>query len=260
LPLSQPVHQPSSPSAVGGEAETAAPPPATSVGVAPADSALLLLMGASAVVERCVAVGLVSAAAHNIISGSSVVAAGSQGQPSSSASQSFSSGTSTAGTQAGLTIAQQSSGDDLMAAFNALLSLARLLVSDGPWWEEARAKYSLLLIEALFKVGTVSHGWMLCTLAAANAAYVGVHLTSRHTEFSIIMQPFEICTRPNHPHRQLMTVHAICNPAARSSKFLLSCASGVASHVWVPAVPSSTPWFALVAFLPLATAGAGVNC
>jgi hypothetical protein len=143
----------------------APPPAASSVGAIPADSALLLLMGASAVVERCVAVGLVSAAAHDIVSG---VSAGT-GQSSSSASQASSIGARTAGNQAGLTAAQEPSGDDLMAAFKSLLSLANLLVSDGPWWEEARAKYPLLLIEALFKVGTVSHCWVLCMLAAANA-------------------------------------------------------------------------------------------
>jgi hypothetical protein len=131
------------------------PPPVTSVDVVPADSALLLLMGASAVVEKCVAVGLVRAAARDIVSGRSS-ARGSQDQPSSSSAR-------TAGNQGG------SSGDDLLAAFKSLLSLARLLVSDGPWWEEARAKYPLLLIEALFKIGTVSCCWMLCMLAAANA-------------------------------------------------------------------------------------------
>jgi hypothetical protein len=132
---------------------SAAASAASSVGAIPADSALLLLMGASAVVERCVAVGLVSAAGHGIISGGSA----GTGQPSSSASQAFRSAARTAGNQAGLTAAPEPNGDDLMAAFQLLLSLARLLVSDGPWWEEARAKYPLLLIEALFKVGTVSH-------------------------------------------------------------------------------------------------------
>jgi hypothetical protein len=136
----------------------AAAPAASSPGVVPADSALLLLMGASAVVERCVAVGLLSAAGCNTISGRPAA----RGQPSSCASQPCSRGASTAGNQGG------SSGDDLVAAFKSLLSLARLLVSDGPWWEEARAKYPLLLIEALFKVGAVSHCWMRCMMAAAN--------------------------------------------------------------------------------------------
>jgi hypothetical protein len=49
-----------------------------------------------------------------------------------------------------------------MDAFKSLLSLARLLVSDGPWWEEARARCPLLLIEALYKVGMVSHCCLLC--------------------------------------------------------------------------------------------------
>jgi hypothetical protein len=68
-----------------GEAKADAQLPTSSVGFVPADSALLLLMGASGVVQRCVAVGLYSAAAYSIISGRAAVT-GSQGQPSSSTS------------------------------------------------------------------------------------------------------------------------------------------------------------------------------
>jgi hypothetical protein len=149
--------------AATAETAAAAPTPATAAEAAatpafstrllppPTDSALLLLMGASSLLERCVAVGLVNTAARRILS-SGARAGGVHNQgPSSSGS---------AGSQAGLTAQSsgQAASDDLKTALESLLSLAHLLTHEGPWWQEARAKYPLLLIETLFKVSVVSMG------------------------------------------------------------------------------------------------------
>jgi hypothetical protein len=48
--------------------------------------------------------------------------------------------------------------EDLVPAFEALVSMAHLLARDGTWWQEARARYPLLLIEALYQTGQVRDG------------------------------------------------------------------------------------------------------
>jgi hypothetical protein len=46
--------------------------------------------------------------------------------------------------------------DDMVETLDAVLSLTCSLISRGPWWQEARAKCPLLLIEALYMTYTVS--------------------------------------------------------------------------------------------------------
>jgi hypothetical protein len=47
------------------------------------------------------------------------------------------------------------SSDGIVAALDAVLSLAHALVMKGAWWQEAKAHYPLLLIEALLTVAQV---------------------------------------------------------------------------------------------------------
>jgi hypothetical protein len=46
-------------------------------------------------------------------------------------------------------VAIDSAQDDLVAALGAVLALATDLVSDGPWWQQAKADHPALLIETL---------------------------------------------------------------------------------------------------------------
>jgi hypothetical protein len=45
--------------------------------------------------------------------------------------------------------------DDIVAALDAVLSLARELVMKGAWWQEAKAHHPVLLIETLYMVTKV---------------------------------------------------------------------------------------------------------
>jgi hypothetical protein len=45
---------------------------------------------------------------------------------------------------------------NLTAGLEALLCLSHTLVSDGTWWQEAKIKHPLHLIDALYMISTVS--------------------------------------------------------------------------------------------------------
>jgi hypothetical protein len=50
--------------------------------------------------------------------------------------------------------------DDLVAALDAVLALAAHLISDGPWWQQAKAHYPLLLIETLSATAKVGSEYL----------------------------------------------------------------------------------------------------
>jgi hypothetical protein len=54
------------------------------------------------------------------------------------------------------------SQDDLVAALDAVLALASDLVSGGPWWQQAKARYPLALTDALFDTSEVSDPFASC--------------------------------------------------------------------------------------------------
>jgi hypothetical protein len=89
-----------------------------------------------------------------------------------------------AGTQSGNAVDQTAGPlpddgqESTVAAFHCCLYLAHSLVSGGPWWREAKAKYPLLLIEAVLKTATVSH----------DSVAHGLHLSSMILESSASAQ------------------------------------------------------------------------
>jgi hypothetical protein len=51
--------------------------------------------------------------------------------------------------------------DDLVAALDAVLALASDLVSGGPWWQEARARHPLALVDALYDTSVVRENYCM---------------------------------------------------------------------------------------------------
>jgi hypothetical protein len=80
--------------------------------------------------------------------------------------------------QAGAAADQPPGEDALAVMLESVLSLAYALVSGGPWWEEARAKHSLLLVEALFATSRVSQNG-----SVPGAAYGYLGCTAMHAVF-----------------------------------------------------------------------------
>jgi hypothetical protein len=54
--------------------------------------------------------------------------------------------------------AQDEGRDDVLAALDATLLLTTSLVTEGPWWKEARAHHPILLIDALASIVLVRQG------------------------------------------------------------------------------------------------------
>jgi hypothetical protein len=68
--------------------------------------------------------------------------------------------------------------DGIIAALDAVLSLARALVTKGAWWQEAKAHHPLLLIEALHTVAKVVqtvHLDSTCSTMRIELAYFRMH-------------------------------------------------------------------------------------
>jgi hypothetical protein len=118
-------------------------------------STLLLLGAAAQLLHACIPAATTSQAAHLILSKGLQHAGGTQqGQP------------------AGSTAFADNGGDDLETASHAAQTLAAELVSGGAWWQEAKAHYPLLLIDALHAFIQVCCVWdtsfniAFCTTAA----------------------------------------------------------------------------------------------
>jgi hypothetical protein len=136
--------------------------PATTFTTPPADSALLLMTGAAGVVSSCVKTGLMCARDVRTWAGleTSVTNLGTSSGSAGEAAQQGTAG-ATEATTATVEPNLSAGVDILVPAFEALVSLARSLVSNYAWWQEAKANYPLLLIEALYRAGVVSHVAMM---------------------------------------------------------------------------------------------------
>jgi hypothetical protein len=115
------------------------------------DSALMLLAFSAALVPHCITAAVHNSSANKILGlglapVSSTAAAGqvSGSQPSAAGARS----TARPGTDSP-TSGPVDARDDLAASFASVLSLVHTLTSGGLWWQSAKAKDPLLLIEAM---------------------------------------------------------------------------------------------------------------
>jgi hypothetical protein len=116
------------------------------------ESTLLLLMGSSTVVKYCAILGTLSSTAYSIIS--------TGVQPTSSQPGSGTQSEAPMDAPAAVPGPHQEVPDDLVTGLTALLSLAHTLISGGPWWQEAKADHPLVVVEMLYRTGTVSGWWV----------------------------------------------------------------------------------------------------
>jgi hypothetical protein len=122
----------------------------------PAENTLLLLRAAVRIVDSCVTLAVSSEVACKVISQGMQHVGGSPDQVVEQArvlgnaalEENFDSGDSF--------YRPAWDADDLGTALGAVTTLATALVSAGPWWEEARAHYPLLLIQTLHELIGVS--------------------------------------------------------------------------------------------------------
>jgi hypothetical protein len=130
----------------GGTRNTARTPALAQI---PADIALSLLAAASGTVGHCWSEATSSEHAYRILSrGLQHVGANAP---------------QAAGSDAGTVPSGQPSpagalpeADDMVDTLDAVLSLTYSLISRGPWWQEAKAQYPLLLIDTLYMTYMVS--------------------------------------------------------------------------------------------------------
>jgi hypothetical protein len=138
----------------------------------PADAALLLLGAAARILEFCVQSTAKGDCDYSILARSTPFPSSSSNTATtvstdsssdnnnatcaSSSSNGYGSMPHCPHEQQAPAAAHQAPGEDaLPVMLDAVLSLAYTLVTGGPWWEEARAKYPLLLIEALYTTSMV---------------------------------------------------------------------------------------------------------
>jgi hypothetical protein len=111
----------------------------------PVDSTMILLQAASRVVLLCLNLAKDGGSAYQILSRGAQRTRSSSSEPSEP--EHYASTDAGGAAQPDMNASASSGPDDLVSALDAVLFLARALVSDGPLWEEAKTKYPLLLIE-----------------------------------------------------------------------------------------------------------------
>jgi hypothetical protein len=130
--------------AVSSTASSTPPPPHI-----PADIALSLLAAASRTVGCCLYEATSSEHAYRILS---------RGLQHVDASSRQADGSNTGAVSSGHppSAGAPREADDMVGTMDAVLSLTCSLISRGAWWQEAKAKYPLLLIETLYTTYVVS--------------------------------------------------------------------------------------------------------
>jgi hypothetical protein len=208
-------------------ANVSVPAAASSV---PVENTLFLLRAAAGILGHCLRYAVSNEVAYEVISQGMQRAGASPDQPHSKAAcrgQPDSCNSSYRPT--GVT-------DDLATAPGAVMSLICALISKGPWWEEARAKYPLLLIQTLVELIAV-RGSTKGTLAYASVLEVCPSINCIY-----LRTTWQVANCNCHVSTSLMLHAGAALRAARRVDCQGACCSSLEVHHWaahpVPTAPS----------------------
>jgi hypothetical protein len=119
-----------------------------------AESMLLVLQTACMILSACWETSRADETAHQVVSSGLQYASSSRGSSTTGSAPAVSSGTAA---QACMQTPHDATApDDLVPVLDAVLSLSAAFVSDGPWWQEAKAQDPLELISTLYLTAEVS--------------------------------------------------------------------------------------------------------